>query len=221
MQRQGEHRTWQAIDRLFRFTIQNTQLDSDRLLRQLGLNQSNLDRDHLQAIFGVMRTINTLHPLGFVNIHPLVRQKDRREADLVAERAGARFAIEVFRSSEIAYRYPNHKDRARNLQEYIADRYRVKRKQLAATIEAHRCAKALLAVVIDSYPAKALVQGEGFLAVARDSYRMIRSPPSTHLLIFTGMADVHGKDERAIYPGLPTNGESAQSKARAAALAMR
>lgn len=148
--KQGEQQTWKGIDELFRITSETTGLSPEDLLLRLGFDQKNLDHSYLQAIFGIMRDINTLHDIGFVRIVPLPPQKSRRESDLVAEFSGERFAIEVFRSSETAYRFPRHKDPQRNLEKYIARRYAEKRSQLDATMANHNCGEALIAVAMDS-----------------------------------------------------------------------
>lgn len=180
IQRQGEEQTWQGINELFLITAQNTGL-FDKLLRLLGFDEKNLDPNHLQAIFGVMRTINTLHNLAFDNILPLPPKKSQRESDLLAEHKGMRFAVEVFRSSEMAYRFPDHTNSAQNLQSYIARRYKEKRSQLDATMKARQCNKALLAVVMDSQPAKALVADTEWEAVVKDTFEQMGGPTNTHL----------------------------------------
>src|SRR2546422_10466614 len=83
IRRQGERQTWTGIDELFRITSETTGLRPEDLLRHLGFDQKNLDPSYLQAIFGIMRDINTLHNIGFVNIVPLPPHKSRKESDLM------------------------------------------------------------------------------------------------------------------------------------------
>ncbi len=66
----------------------------------------------------------------------------------------------------------------------------------------HKCSKALLVVVMDSQPAKALVSGDEWHEVAENTFEMMGNPDNTHLLVFTGMADINGQDERILYPPL-------------------
>lgn len=120
---QGEDRTWRAFNDLFCMTAINTGFAPDKLLSELGFDENNLDNNHLQSIFGVMRAINMLHGLGFRSLTPLSSKNSRRECDLSAEYTGIRFAIEVFRSSEVVYRFPDHQDPVHCLQSYIARRY--------------------------------------------------------------------------------------------------
>ncbi len=200
VQERGERQAFQPINELFRITSQNTKLEPDKLLNHLGLDLRNHAEDHLQAIFGVMRAVNTLAAIGFTNMTPLLPQESRRECDLLAEYSGIRFAVEVFRSSETAYRFPEHSLPRHNLENYISQRYINKRSQFQATMDAYNCKKGLLAVVMDSQPAKAL---SGLYAVAKEAFEQMGNPNDLHLLIFNGVSDIHGKDERAIYPKLP------------------
>ncbi len=116
IQNQGKDKTWSGINRLFEITSQNTGLPSDRLLQDMGFDRSNLDDNHLQSIFGVMRTVNLLVQIGFTKLRPLPPNKSRRESDLRGEFNRTMFAIEVFRSNEVAYRFPNHNSPTQNLQ---------------------------------------------------------------------------------------------------------
>jgi hypothetical protein len=201
--RQGEQQTWTRIDELFRITSETTRLRPENLLRRLGFDKKNLDPSYLQSIFGIMRDINTLHNIGFVNIVPLPPHKFRRESDLMGDFAGERFAVEVFRSIETKHRFPGHKVPKHNLEKYVAYRYMEKRSQLDSTIINHKCSKALLAVVVDSQPAKALMDNEDWATFTRETYELMGSPANTHLLIFTGTKNLStGKDECAIYPSL-------------------
>lgn len=198
---QGEDQTWRAINALFHITATNTRLAPEKLLSQLGFDENNLDNNHLQSIFGVMRAINMLHDLGFANITPLPARRSRRECDLLAEYQGARLAIEVFRSSEAVYRFPGHHDPVHDLQSYIAGRYQAKRTQLEATMKAHNCSKSLLVVVMDSPPAKQLTRSDEWQGIAKQAFMSMGSPGDVHLLMFTGNKDEStGKDEHVIHP---------------------
>ena len=90
-----------------------------------------------------------------------------------------------------------------NLEKYIARRYAEKRSQLDATMANHSCGKAMIAVVMDSQPAKPLMDIEEWAIFTKETYELMGSPANTHLLIFTGTRDLStGKDEYAIYPPL-------------------
>jgi|GEM_PF-2302436 hypothetical protein len=200
--RQGDEKTLDAINELFEVTCRNTGL-KEKLFLNLGFDENNFDNNHLQSILGVMRAINTLNDLGFKKITPLPPRKSRREADLLAVYMNKWFAVEVFRSNEVSYRFPDHSNKSNNLQSYIAQRYSEKRSQLDATMREHQCDKAVLTVVIDSQPAKALVTGAEWEGVTEATYKLMGSPSKIHLLLFTGMKNYFsGKDEYAVYPPL-------------------
>ena len=197
----GEQSILDNIDKLFRITLRNTGLEKKELFSDLSFDRNNLDDDHLQSIFGVMRAINILSGIGFSNLRPLRPKKRKRESDLVGEKNGEKYAIEVFRSNERAYRFPDHHRYPNSLQRYIAKRYlRDKRLQLESTMRTYKCQKALLAVVMDSQPAKALVAGSDWNVVAKKTFELMKTPTNTQLFIFTGMSDIDGKDEFIFYP---------------------
>ena len=200
--KQGQEKTWKGIDELFGITSENTSLPPTSLVTQLGFDPKNFDPQYLQAILGNMRSINMLHSIGFRDIQPLPAVMSRRESDLLAMHRGTRFAVEVARSSETAYRFPEHASRRHNLAEYIASRYEDKQAQLGSTMQNRNCSKALFVVVMDSQPAKALLQGHEWEEVAREAFRFMGEPANTRLLIFTGMADSNGRDEYAVHPPL-------------------
>ncbi len=198
---QGEGRTWQSINDLFSITAKNTGLVSDKLLTELGFKENNFDNNHLQSIFGVMRAINMLHTLGFSEIKPLPAKKKTRECDLRAEHNSQRFAIEVMRSSEAAYRFPDHEDPVHDLPTYVVRRYQEKHTQLTATMKAHNCYKALLVVVMDSPPAKQLTESGEWDGIAKNIFENMKNPPDIHILLFTGLRDAKtDTDEYAVYP---------------------
>jgi|CXWL01.1.fsa_nt_gi hypothetical protein len=193
---QGEAKTWQAIDDLFRIVSEITLLKPDDLLPRLAFDAKNLDRYSLQSLLGVMRTVVTLQNLGFVEITPLPPRQDRKEADLLAKRKGDLFAVEVFRANEDRWRYPGY-----NLEEYIGRRFvEDKKPQLEATMSSYGCSKAILVVVFDS-ESKALLSKSELQVAAECSYISMDFPDKTHLIMFTGVSDaVTGEDDLAIFP---------------------
>jgi hypothetical protein len=199
---QGPEKTWKGINDLFHLAAKATNLTPDDLLVQLGFNRKDLDEANFQAMLGVLRAINMLHNIGFSNIRPLPPSKLRREVDFVASFRDVMYAVEVFRSSETAYRFPDHNKASCNPSKYIADRYAEKRSQFEATMQAHQTIKALLVVVMDSQPFKALTDAAEQQAVTEEAFVAMGNPINTHLLLFTGMADDRGRDLCSIHPPL-------------------
>jgi hypothetical protein len=195
---QGEVKTWEAIDDLFRIVSEITLVEPVDLLPKLGFDANNRDRYSLQSLFGVMRTVVTLRNLGFVEVNPLPPRQDRKEADLLAKREGVLFAIEVFRANEDRWRYLSY-----NLEDYIGKRYKEDKKaQLEATISNYKCSKGILVVVFDS-ESKALLLKNELQEATEHSFIAMGFPDKTHLIMFTGMSDAAtGEDDLAIFPEL-------------------
>lgn len=196
--RQGEAKTWRAIDDRFRIASEITGLKPDDLLPRLGFDAKNQDRYSLQSLLGVIRTVETLRNLGFVEITPLPPRQDRKEADLLARRQGDLFAVEVFRANEDRWRYPGY-----NLEDYIGRRFiEDKKAQLEATASNHGCSRAILVVVFDS-ESKALLSKDELQEATEQSFVAMGFPDNTHLVMFTGTSDaITGEDDLAIFPEL-------------------
>ena len=198
--RQGEEKTWRAINEVVRLCGGATGLSPESLLARVGFNVRDLDEANFQAFLGVLRAINLFFNLGFSKILPLKPLKSRREADFLAERNGKRFAIEVFRFGEAVYRFPAHRKTSNNLTRSIESRCREKLPQIESTMLAHGCEAGIFAVVLDSYPAKALLDSAELYECLVDAFNFMGSPPKIHLLIFTGMQAIDHSDEYACFP---------------------
>lgn len=133
-----------------------------------------------------MRTIVVLHTeLDFGKIKPLRRQSSRKEADLLAVRQGIRFAVEVVRSNERAYRLPG--STKGDFYNYIRNVWNKKQDQIRLSMENHHCEKGMLAVVLDSEPMKGgfMTPDELFACVENAQVGLIWTN-DVHLLVFTG-----------------------------------
>ena len=195
----GHETVYSRINESFQKCCVATRLDPDQLLVALSFDPRNQDKYNFQSMFGVMRTAVTLHNKGFVNITPLPARPERKEADLLASKGSVLFAVEVFRANEDEWRVPGS-----NFEDYIARRYlRDKKAQLDATIAAHRCVYAILAVVFDS-GSKHFLATEDLEAAMQPAFAAMGSPAATHLLLFTGLQGSSGpEDEVFFYPSLP------------------
>lgn len=194
IQAQGEERTWRAVKTIFDLAGQATALDPAELLNRLGFESNDLDSANFQAMLAVLRTINKLHELGFMEIAPLRPRLVRREADLLAIKDSRRYAVEVFRSGETAHRLANHESRSINLASYIARRVREKLPQVARTMEEHGCPEGIFVVVMDSQPSRALDNASEYLESVITALEEIDDPQSIHILLFTS------HDEHVCHP---------------------
>ncbi len=193
--KQGKEQTRRYIDKLFEVVCGITGLAPDDLLVRLSFDPKNRDDDMIQSLFGVMRTITTLRDQGFIKITPLPASKAQKEADLIAERDGLTYAVEVFRANERTWRFPGYK-----CEDYIATRYKKEKKaQLDATMAKYGCAKAIVAIVFDS-DSKALLDGSEIQNVVEDVFYQTGTPDNTHFLLFTGTQTPGMGDDVAIWP---------------------
>ena len=201
---QGEEAVRRNIDDLFRNVSEITLVPSEALPEGLGFQANNPDRDSFQALLGVMRTIEILHHLGFVEITPLPPKRKRKEADLSAVRQDVNFAIEVSGTNEDEPRHSSFK-----LGEYISKKYVNDKKpedskllQLESTMHHHSCSKAIFVIVFDSYSNNQFAKND-LQEAAEYAFGMMGLPDNTHLIIFTGILDdVTGEDGLAIFPEL-------------------
>lgn len=200
---QGAETTWRAINEIVALASQATGLPPDQFFSRLGFNVNDLDSANFQAMLGILRSINKLTQLGFTGIQPLQPLRNRQEADLLARRNGRLYSVEVFRSSEEAYRFANHNKPSSDLATYIERRLREKLPQVRATMGAHSCAAGMVVVVMDSYPSKALNDVGEYHEAIRVAFQKVSDTKGIHVILFTGMADMHGNDEHVCYPPLP------------------
>lgn len=205
-QRQGVDKTWRAINEIFVLACQATRLSSDELFELLGFKNNDLDSANFQSMLGVLRAINQLGQFGFTDVEPLPPKKSRREADFIAGRGGERYAIEVFRSSETAFRAVGHEVPCLDLAGYIEGRVNEKIKQVSSTIQTHNCDAGAIVVVLDSQPAKALSSAAELQQMVDEVMQRLVTLSKTYLIVFTGMADEYGRDEYVCCPALPLLG---------------
>lgn len=198
----GYDRTWEGINEVFWHASQSTGMTSEKLYEEIGFNENDLDDNNFQALLGILRSINILHEMGFQELRPLRPKKSHREVDLLGRFDNQLLAIEVIRSSEKKYCYPDHKKPRANPVTYISERYLEKRPQLDSSIKNHGCDSGLLIAIMDSQPFKGLVTSEELIQVTQDTFLAMGSPAKTYLAVFTGMANEQGKNEYAIYPSL-------------------
>ncbi len=202
IRRQGYDKTWKGINDVFLHASQATGITPSKLYEEIGFRDNDLDENNFQALLGILRSINMLNEVGFQELRPLRPKKSQKEVDLLGWFANKLLAIEVIRSSEKKYCYPDHEKPSTNSITYIVGRYSEKRAQLDSSIKNHGCDAGLLVVIMDSQPFKALVPLEELIQVTQDAFVAMGNPAKTYLAVFTGMANEQGKNEYAIFPAL-------------------
>ncbi len=200
IKKQGYDKTWRGINAVFNNASQATGMPPDKLYEEIRFNQNDFADNNFQALLGVLRAINILNDQGFHDLKPLRPMKSQKEVDLLGRFNKKFLAIEVIRSSEKKYSFPEHKKSGSNSLIHIAGRYTEKRSQLDTSILHHGCEGGMLMVVMDSQPIKALVSHQELEQLTQEAFEAIGSPAETYLSIFTGMADESGKNILTIYP---------------------
>lgn len=200
--KQGAEKTWRGIDDMFRLACQATGLPPGQLFESLGFGCNDFDSANFQAMMGILRAMNILGQHGFTDFQPLRPLPNRKEVDFLAKRNHTLHAVEVFRSSENAYRYAEPDNPTSAFPAYLQRRLQEKLPQVSATMQAHNCAAGMVVVVMDSYPSKALNDADEYQESVKVAFEQVGNPQGMHLFLFTGMADMHGGDEYACYPPL-------------------
>jgi len=184
---------------------QNTGRDRDSLLRDTDFDPNDLDPDRLDAAISELRGINHLRKEGFENIRLLRAQPGTRTADLVAERNGQNYALDVACSSAGATRGVDA------LARYMLGVCRLKEKQLNNTKESAGCRYRGLVFVVNSEPAVVFGYQPLYRRATRQAYEALGSPTDYFVVLVTGqVAHVAGGEagyfegpDDVVYPNWP------------------
>jgi hypothetical protein len=183
----------------------NTGRDRDSLLRDTDFDPNDLDPDRLDAAISELRGINHLWHEGFQNIRLLRAQPGTRTADLVAERDGQKYALDVACSSASATRAVDA------LAAYMLEVCLLKEKQLNNTKETCRCRYRGLLFVVNSDPALVFGYQPLYRQAARQVYEALGEPAGYFVFVVTGqIALVAGGEtdsfqgpDNVVYPEWP------------------
>lgn len=201
IQKQGEAKVWQGINELFALASQAVGgVSPGQLFEEIGLGKNDFDSNNFQAMLSILRAINMLGQLGFKQPKLLQPLSNRKEADFLAMRGEKLYAVEVFRSSEEAYRYADSDNSESAFARYLRARLDEKLPQVKTTVQEHKCDVGLVVVVMDSQPSKALNDAGEYQQAVRTAIEQVGKPSGIQLLLFTGMADKSGGNEYACYP---------------------
>ena len=183
----------------------NTGRDRDTLLRDTDFDPNDLDPDRLDAAIGELRGINHLRNEGFDRIRLLRAQRGTRTADLVAERNGQKYALDVACSSAGAARGVDA------LAGYMLGVCRLKEKQLNNTKEVAGCRYRGLVFVVNSEPALSFGYQLLYRRAARQVYEALGVPADYFVAVMTGQiafvaggeADSFEGPDDVVYPEWP------------------
>jgi len=183
----------------------NTGRDRDSLLRDTDFDPNDLDPERLDAAISELRGINHLRHEGFQNIKLLRAHPGTRTADLVAERGGHKYALDVACSSAGAARTVDA------LAGYMLEVCRLKERQLNNTKETDRCKYRGLLFVVNSRPVLVFGYQPLYRRAARQVYEALGAPADYFVAVMTGQialvaggeADSFQGPDDVVYPEWP------------------
>lgn len=189
----------EGFDQMFIRASKITGLDPSGVLRSTDFEWRDLDPTRVESALAEIRVIFFLDEQGFTEIVPL-RSRGRLEADLIADREGIKFAIEVVDS----YYYAIKRFSSEQISRWIVSRYQSEEKyaQLAATADRYDCSRWAFITIIDTQPAVALQVHEDFQEAALLAWTEIGTS-NLHVCVVTGKEALgYGKDD-AVFPEWP------------------
>jgi len=188
------------LDSFFEKMMQILNCQSERLVQGTDFNANDLDPERFDAMIAELRAVGFLHNETFTRIKLLPAPRKERGADIVAVYKGVSYAVEVVCSSRSVYRYPDHKRRSSDLTDWIVNKFQEKETQLKRTAEKQKCEKSTLVTVLNSYPAKSLLNRDGYSRVLREGWLTLDKPQDIHLAIVTGMITSGVGLDDCVYP---------------------
>jgi len=202
----------QDIDGRFQRAGKILNLSPSKIAKALDLDPKNVAHNRLDSFFAQFRVVFFLGGQGFSNITPL-RRSSKPSADFVAEYRSIRYAVEVFHSSSDNYQWPNHESRRCDLIRYFVDKAKRKRDQVDATREKKQCEKGILVLVLDSYPAKALLCRSDFQHILEQVHNKLVWGESYYFGIITGMESMNQGLDDILFPTLRLVGQESPTPA--------
>ena len=176
-----------------------TGLTSEAIIQRSDFSKKDLDSDRFDAMLAEVRTIIHLDNLGFLEIQPLKASKGSKEADLLGNWNGEKWAIEVICSS-----YESERWKHNEVANYIKSRFvnDGKCKQLHITAEKYNCSYKLLVVVMNSLKGKALNDRNDYQNILKDVWVNLGERKDLFLSVVTGMETLGSGLDDCVYPPL-------------------
>jgi len=192
--------TIQAIDKMFEIACSATGLNPDELFNTTDFNYKDLDPTRLTSAFAEIRSINFLQQEGFRRIRP-IKGTSEKSSDIVAERDGFHYAVEVANSIYNARR----RFSPEQLKNWLIDRLirEGKSAQLDATAGDLTNARRVFICVVDTVATVALQTNEEFHEAAKMAWQEAGNDPLLHLCLVTGRVALgYGRDD-SVFPPWP------------------
>lgn len=189
-----------AIDGMFEKTCSATGLNPDNLFNATDFNYNDLDPARLPSAFAEIRSINFLKQEGFVKIKP-IRARSEKSFDIVAEREGLNYAVEVANSIYNAH----GRFSPEQLKDWVINRLirEGKSAQLKATTIDLTQARRVFICIVDTAATVALQTNQEFLEAARMAWREAGNDPLLHVCIVTGREALGYGGDDSVFPPWP------------------
>lgn len=192
--------TIKAIDTMFKIACAATDLNPDELFRATDFNYKDLDPTRLTSAFAEIRSINFLQQEGFRRIRP-IKATTKKSSDIVAERNGFDYAVEVANSIYDA----RGRFSPEQIKDWLIDRLirEGKSMQLDATACGLTHARKVFIGVVDTVATVTLQTNEEYLEAAKMAWQEAGNDPLLHLCIVTGRVALgYGRDD-SVFPTWP------------------
>jgi len=192
--------TIRAIDGMFEKACSATGLNPDELLNATDFNYKDLDPTRITSAFAEIRSINFLKLEGFVRIRP-IKASSEKSSDIVADRDGLKYAIEVVNSIYNARgRFSPDQLKRWLLNRLIGEG---KSAQLVATASDLTHARRVFICIVDTAATAALQTNAEFLEAAKMAWQEAGNDPLLHVCIVTGREALgYGRDD-SVFPPWP------------------
>jgi hypothetical protein len=190
----------QNINILFESACKACELDIDNFVTLLEIKPRDTKYGRIDAMFAILRVINELSNWGFSNIKP-IKTSNKPRADIYCEYLGCHCIVEVFCSLGKYHRYPDQEKNALNLGKYFISRAQEKKKQIDETANDYSCEKKIIAMVLNSPKACALLVHEEFKEFLTIMSNSLNWGPEYHYILITGQKEAFtGIMDDVIYP---------------------
>lgn len=192
--------TIKAIDGMFEKACLATGLNPNELFNATDFNYKDLDPARLTSAFAEIRSINFLKQEGFVKIRP-IRAMSEKSSDIVAERDGINYAVEVANSI-----YNTHgRFSPEQLKDWVINR--LIREGKSAQLEAMAIdlthARRVFICIVDTAATVALQTNEEFLEAAKMAWQEAGNVPLLHVCIVTGREALGYGNDNSVFPPWP------------------
>ena len=172
----------------------------NELLHSTDFNYKDLDPTRITSAFAEIRGINFLKQEGFVRIRP-IKASSEKSSDIVADRDGIRYAVEVANSIYNACeRFSPDQIKRWLINRLIGEG---KSAQLDATASHFTHARRVFICIVDTAAKVALQTNAEFLEATKMAWQEAGHDPLLHVCIVTGREALGDGRDDSVFPPWP------------------